>query len=591
MKQFFGAFFGSIVGIVIATVLAIVITIAMVKSSFNDAFSEKEEVSAVKANTVLKLVLDGEIEERERPDPFKDFGGSSPFADAGSLGLSDLVKKLEVASQDSNIKGIYLEIKSLRGGFASMLELRDAIESFKTKGKFVYVYSENYSQNEYFLASAATKIFLNPQGNLDWKGLSMNLLFYRQMFEKLDMEMQIFRHGKFKSAVEPFMLDKMSEANRYQSETFLNSIWATMLEKISKSRKLSIDELNAMANNLQIQFPGDALGKFVDALAYEDEVITELKKKVGLKESDKMKFKDLLKYEKKSETEKSAQDQKIAVIYANGAIGGGEGNDDEVGSDRLVKAIRDARLNDKVKGIVLRVNSPGGSALASDVIWREVTLAKKVKPTVVSMGNLAASGGYYISCAADRIFAQPNTITGSIGVFGVLPNIKGLLEKKLGITVDTVNTNKYSDVASGLRSVSEKEYTYIQNSVEQVYATFAKRVAEGRGISEAMVDSIGQGRVWTGTEALKIKLVDELGGLDDALAYVAQKAKIKEYKILDLPEQKSTFDDLFGKKESEFESKMMQHQLGPLYNYFRQVKHMMSMTGVQARLPFEMSFE
>ncbi len=591
MKQFFGAFFGSIVGIVIATVLAIFITVALVKSSFKEAFNEKEEVTTVKENTVLKLVLDGEIEERERENPFKDFGGASPFSGDEGLGLNTLVKKLDVAAKDQNVKGIYLVVKNPRAGFATMLELRNALEAFKTKGKFIYVYGENYSQTDYFLASVADKVFLNPQGDLQWKGLSMSLLFYKHMFEKLDMEMQIFRHGKFKSAVEPIMHDKMSDANRYQSEAFLNSIWSTMLEKISKSRKLNVEELNALANSLQIQFPTDALGKFVDVLAYEDEVVAELKKKTGVKEKEKMKFKDLMKYEKKADTEKSSVIQKIAIIYANGAIGGGEGSDDEVGSDRLVKAIREARTDEKIKGIVIRVNSPGGSALASDVIWREVTLAKKAKPTVVSMGNLAASGGYYISCAADRIFAQPNTITGSIGVFGVLPNIKGLLEKKLGITVDTVNTNRYSDVGTGLRSVSEKEYNYIQNSVEHVYQTFTARVAEGRGIPQAMVDSIGQGRVWTGADALKIKLVDELGGLGDAVAYVAGKAKLKEYKTVELPVQKNPFDDFFGKKESEFESKLMKNQLGPLYMYFRQVRSVMNMSGVQTRLPFEMNFE
>ncbi|MBL7930316.1 MAG: signal peptide peptidase SppA [Bacteroidia bacterium] len=589
MKQFFGAFFGSIIGIVVATILGILITVAVVKSSFEGAFEEKEEVSAVKANTVLKLVLDGEVSEREKENPFKGLGGA--FSGNDGLGLNSLVKKLNIASEDENVKGVYVVIKSLRAGFATMLELRDAMERFKEKGKFIYVYSENLSQNEYFLASSATRIFLNPQGNLDWKGLNMSLLFYKHTFEKLDIDMQVFRHGKFKSAVEPFMLDKMSEANRYQSETFLNSIWNTMLTEISRSRKLSVEELNAMANNLQVHFPSDALGKLVDALAYEDEVVAEIKKKTGLKESDKMKFKDFEKYEKKADDESHKKDEKIAVIYANGAIGSGEGNDEEIGSDRLVKAIKEARQDDKIKGIVIRVNSPGGSALASDVIWREVTLAKKAKPTVVSMGNLAASGGYYISCAADRIFAQPNTITGSIGVFGILPNIQKLLDKKLGITVDTVNTNKYSDIGTGLRTVTEREYQFIQSSVEKVYDTFTKRVAEGRGISQAMVDSIGQGRVWTGADALKINLVDELGGLDDAIAYVVKKAKLKQFKTVELPKQKNPFDDFFGKKESEFESKLMKNQLGSMYMYFRQVQNLIEMKGVQARLPFEMTFQ
>jgi protease-4 len=279
------------------------------------------------------------------------------------------------------------------------------------------------------------------------------------------------------------------------------------------------------------------------------------------------------------------------VIYANGEISNGEGDDEQVGSDRLAKTIRDARLDDKIKAIVLRVNSPGGSALASDVIWREVLLAKKAKPTVVSMGDLAASGGYYISCAADRIFAEPNTITGSIGVFGIIPNIQKTLENKLGITVDTVNTNKYSDVGTGLRPVTEYEYNYIQSSVERVYDTFTKRVAEGRHMTQAEVDSIGQGRVWAGADAIRIKLVDELGGLNDALAYAAKKAGLTDYKLVELPKQKSPFDAFLGNKETELETRFIKSKLGPAYVYFKQMQSLITLKGVQARLPFEMVME
>lgn len=586
MKQFFGAFFGSILGIIIATVLAVFITVAIVKSSFNDAFKEKDDVSVVKANSILKLVMEGEIVEREKESPFKDFGDMGSFGGNNGLGLNTLLEKIEAAKEDKNIKGIYLYIKNIQAGSATLLELRNALEAFKKSGKFIYSYSENYSQQEYFLASVSTQIFLNPQGNLDWKGLGASLMFFKHTFEKLDIEMQVFRHGKFKSAVEPFLLDKMSQANRYQAETFLNSIWSTMLDKISADRKISKEDLNRMANNLEIQFPEDALGKFVDKLAYEDEVVTALKKTIGMKESEKLKFLDFEKYDPATEGKLKAE--KIAVIYANGSISSGQGNDDEIGSDRLAKAIKEARLDDKIKAIVLRVNSPGGSALASDVIWREVLLAKKVKPTVVSMGNVAASGGYYISCAADRIFAQPNTITGSIGVFGLIPNLKKMLENKLGITIDTVNTNKYSDVGSGLRPVTEKEYNFIQGSVEKVYDTFTKRVAEGRHMSQADVDSIGQGRVWTGADALKINLVDELGGLEDAIAYAAEKAKLKDYKLIELPKQKNPFDDFLGKKESEMETRMIKTNLGPVYTYFKQLQNVLQLEGVQARLPFEM---
>lgn len=587
MKQFFGAFFGSIIGIVLATVLAVFIIIATIKSTFNEAFKEKEETSVSKSSPILKLVLDGEISEREKENPFAELGNFSALGEDNEIGLNTLLEKIALAKDDKDIKGIYLHFKNLQAGFATIQELRKSLNDFKKAGKFIYSYSEGYSQKDYYLASVSNKVFLNPQGDFDWKGLGMSLMFFKQTFEKLDVEMNIFRHGKFKSAVEPFLLDKMSESNRYQSEIFLNSIWTSMLNDISKDRKISVAELNQIANNLQIQYPEDALGKFVDVLAYEDEVAVELKKAIKLKESEKLKFMSFSKYVG-SKKDLKLKASKIAVIYAIGSISGGDGNDEEIGSDRLAKAIREARLDDKIKAIVFRVNSPGGSALASDVIWREILLAKKAKPVIVSMGDLAASGGYYISCAADHIFAQPNTITGSIGVFGVIPNIQKMLKNKLGITIDTVNTNKYSDLATGLRPFTEKEYNYIQNSVEKIYDTFTKRVADGRKMTQAEVDSIGQGRVWTGADAIRINLVDELGGLNDAINYAAAKAKLKDYKIVELPILKNPFEELLGQKETELETRILKSNLGNTYTYFKQVQELMKIEGVQARLPFEM---
>jgi len=586
MKQFFGAFFGSILGIVIATILAVVIIIGAVKSSFGSDFKDKDEVSTVKENTILKLELDGAILDREKENPFKEFGDLGPLTDEGGNGLNVMLKKIADAATDDKVKGIYIYSKHLETGYANAQELRDALEKFKKSGKFIYSYAEFYGQKEYYLASVSDKIFLNPQGDLDWKGLSMSLMFYKNTFEKLGVEVQVFRHGKFKSAVEPFLLDKMSAANRAQSETFLNSIWGTMLDQISKSRKTSVDELNKMANTLSVRFPEDAVGTLVDATSYEDEVMTELKKKVGVAEKDKLNLVDLNKYDPKDK-KTTAETKKVAVIYASGDITSGEGDKDEIGSDALAKTIKEARLDEKIKAIVLRVNSPGGSALASDVIWREVVLAKKAKPVIVSMGNLAASGGYYISCAADRIFAQPNTITGSIGVFGMIPNIQKALEQKLGITIDTVNTNLHSDVGGVLRGVSPSEYDYIQSGVERVYDIFTKRVAEGRKMSQADVDSIGQGRVWTGADALKINLVDEMGGLNDAIAYAVKKAKLTDYKLVELPKQKSPFDFL-TKKENEIESRLVKKNLGISYTYFKQLQKLANLSGIQARLPFEM---
>jgi len=588
MKQFFGAFFGSMVGIIVAGGLAIILLVVAVKSSVSAAFESEDEGRAlVKSNSVLKLTLEGRITDRAKENPLKDLLQTGPFAEGDGNGLNVMLEKIRKAKTDENVAGIYLNFKNLQIGFASLEELRNALLDFKSTGKFIYSYGEMYDQKDYYLASAANKIFLNPQGGVEWKGLSMSLMFFKHSFEKLDLDLQIFRHGKFKSAIEPFMLDKMSEANRTQAETFLSGLWSQMVNGVAKERQVSANELNRTANTLALRTPEDALKKFVDQLAYEDEVVSIIKKKVGKTEKDKFKFVDFDKYDPIDLID--LKGGKITVIYANGSIGEGEGNDDEIGSDRLARTIREARMDDKVKGIVLRVNSPGGSALASDVIWREVLLARKQKPTVVSMGDLAASGGYYISCAADRIFAQPNTLTGSIGVFGIIPNFKKMLETKLGITLDTVNTNKYSDMGA-LRPLSEKESEFIQTSVEKVYQTFISRVADGRKMSLAQVDSIGQGRVWAGSDALRIGLVDELGGLQDAILYTAEKAKLKEYRIQEMPKQKSPFDGLLGKKEAELESRLMQNKLGPLYNYFMKIQDLIKMKGVQARLPYVVEF-
>jgi protease-4 len=567
--------------------VGILIVAAIIKSSVGSALNDNKEEKTVKENSVLKLVINGNIYEREKENPFKELG-AGPFGEPDGLGLNTLAKKLSAAKKDDKIKGLYLNIKNLRSGFATTQELRALLADFKSSGKFVYCYAEYFNQQEYYLASVADKVFLNPQGGMEWKGLYVGLLFFKKALEKLDIDVQVFRHGKFKSAVEPFILDKMSESNRLQTETFVGSIWNAMLLEISASRGIDVDELNRMANTLEIQFPEDAKGKLVDVLAYEDEVISAMKKKTGIKDADKMIFANFSDYTPKAKLDSKLNSSKVAVIYAVGGISSGEGDDEEIGSDRIAKAIKEARLDSKVKAIVLRVNSPGGSALASDVIWREVVLARKAKPTVVSMGDYAASGGYYISCAADRIFAQPNTITGSIGVFGMLPNLQKMLENKLGITIDTINTNKHSDYGNGLRKVNDYEYDVIQRSVERIYDHFTGIVAEGRKMDKADVDSIGQGRVWSGSDAKRLKLVDEMGGLSAAITYAAGKAKLGDYKVVELPKQKGPFDAFFSNKESEFESRMLKRNLGSTYTYFKHLQRLLSMKGVQARLPFEL---
>ncbi len=591
MKQFFGAFFGSCLGILVTGVVIIIIMIASITSVFTDAIKMNErETYKPKENTVLRINLNGDIKERGVKNPFGDVD-LGPFMPKASVGLNDILASLKKAKDDNNIRGIYLEISDPVAGFATLEEVRNGLLDFKSSGKFIYAYSEGFSQKAYYLATTANKLYLNPQGALEIKGLSSQIMFFKKMLEKMDMEVQIFRHGKFKSAIEPFMLDKMSDANRTQVETYLGSLWNHMIKGISEARKISTDEINDMANRLAIRSPEDAVKyKLVDDLKYEDEVFSTLKKNINLKEDDKINFVSLNKYSTSVNDSKLSKD-KIAVIYAVGEIESGEGDDEKIGSLRIAKAIREARLDKNIKAIVLRVNSPGGSALASDVIWRETVLAQKSKPFIVSMGDVAASGGYYISCSADRIFAQPNTITGSIGVFGMIPNAQKALSEKLGITIDTVNTNKHSDVGTILRGATADEYEYVQQSVEQIYDVFITKVATGRKTNKNAIDSIGQGRVWSGADAIKINLVDELGGINDAIAYAAKQAKLKEYKLVDFPKQKDPLQELLSNSQDEMEARTMKSYLGEQYIYMKHLKNVLQLKGVQARLPYEMIIE
>jgi protease-4 len=589
MKQFFGAFFGSILGLLITGIIVTLIVVASVMSALKDSV-EGDQSYTSKENSVLRLNLNGEIKERSVKNPFENID-LGPLMPKGCIGLNDILANLKKAKADKDIKGIYLEISEPVAGFATLEEIRNALLDFKSSGKFIYAYSEAYSQKAYYLASTASKLFLNPQGALEIKGLSSQMLFFKNMLEKLDVEVQIFRHGKFKSAIEPFMLDKMSEANRAQVETYLGSLWNHMITGISKSRAITVNEINAMANDLLIRTPEDAVKyKLVDELKYEDEVFSTIRKTISLSENDKISFVTLDKYTHAPDVVVKSKN-KVAIIYAVGEIVSGEGDDQKIGSVEIAKAIKEARLDTSIKAIVFRVNSPGGSALASDVIWRETILAQKAKPFVVSMGDVAASGGYYISCAADRIFAEPNTITGSIGVFGMIPNAQKALSEKLGITVDTVNTNKHSDVGTILRSASGIEYDYIQQSVERIYDVFITKVAQGRHTQKNNIDSIGQGRVWSGTDALKIHLVDELGGISNAVAYAVKLAKLPNYKIIDLPKQKDPLQELLGNGKEEMETRAMKTNLGEQYIYIKQLKNVLQLKGVQARLPYEMIIE
>ena len=571
------------VGIILSTILLFVFLIAGITA----VVSSSEEKVELSENTILHLNLNVPIIERSTSSPFDDLD-LGPFKGDKVIGLDDILKSIKNAKEDNNIKGIYLDVSYLMTGLATIEEIRDALIDFKKSEKFVYAYSEVYTQSAYYLASTADKIYLNPQGILELKGFNAEVTFYKGALDKLGIEAQIIKVGTFKSAVEPFILEKMSDANKLQQKELLNSLYNHFTLNIAESRKLPQETVIKIANQLLCQSPQDAVDlKLVDALKYKDEVLTELKKKTNIKEDENLKTVNLADYAKTVKSISSAKDR-IAIIYANGDITGGEGDETTIGSEGISKALRDARLDDKVKAVVLRVNSPGGSSLASDVIWREVTLTKKVKPIVVSMGDYAASGGYYIACAADSIFAEPNTITGSIGVFAIIPNMKGLLNDKMGITFDGVKTGEFSDFGNLTRPLTNAERMIFQTQVNRTYQDFTKIVAQGRKIPQSYVDSIGQGRVWTGEQALKLKLVDRIGHIEDAIASAAKKAKLKEYRIVKYPDIDKNFFGLVDKGSDQIRTYMVKKELGVSYQYYQKIKEVANINGLQARMPFQL---
>ena len=587
MKNFLTVFFSSLLGVIISSLLIGLIFVFSIVSVIEKALGGKEQETFVpKSKSVLVLDFSKPISERKSDNPFQSFD----FSEGEKLSLDMVLMNLRKAKSDTAIKGLYLKMGGGEGGFATLEEIRNAILDFKKAGKFIVAYGEVFNQKSYFLASAADKIFMNPQGGMELKGLSAQIMFFKSALEKLNVEVQVFRHGKFKSAVEPFFLDKMSENNRAQTEAFLNSIWNSIVTGIAQQRGITNDEINRMADNMMIRKPEDAVKyKLVDGLKYEDEVQLFMREKLGLKPETNFSLVKMSEYKRAGkELTKTDAKNKIAIIYAVGEIESGEGDDETIGSDRIARAIREARLDSSIKAIVLRVNSPGGSALASDVMWREVTLAKKAKPFIVSMGDVAASGGYYISCAADRIFAQPNTITGSIGVFGIMPNAQRLLSERMGINIDTVNTNKHSDMGTMFRKLDATESEVMQQSVEDVYQTFISRVAEGRKIAKDNVDSIGQGRVWSGADGLKIKLVDEIGGLEKAIQYAASKVKLKEgeYKMISLPKKSNPVEKILKNFEGDVDAKIQQ-KLGKEVEYLYHIRRLLNAKGVRARLPYD----
>lgn len=587
MKDFFKFMFASMLGLLIMSVILFFVFLGMITSFAN--MMEKQETE-VAENTLLKINFSTPIIDRTSKDPFSDFDFNT-MEPSKSIGLNDILKNLEKASSDPNITGVYMDLTSLRAGQATIEEVRQALMDFKQSGKFILAYSESFSQGAYYLATTADDIYLNPEGMVDFRGLYAELMFFKGTIEKLDAEMQIIRHGKYKSAVEPFMREDMSPENREQMTAIVDGIWSRFVSAISESRNISVDKLNQLADDLAITNAEDALNeRFVDGLKYKDEILDELKRKLGLEENKDIVSVSMSKYTYAPDpgNEKTDFKNRVAVIYAIGEILTGKGSDVIIGSDRISKAIRQARKDDKVKAIVMRVNSPGGSALASDIILREVKLAAKEKPFIVSMGDVAASGGYYISCAADKIYADPTTITGSIGVLGMIPNLEETMKNKLGVTFDYVQTNNNASMMTINKPLTEYQKSKIKEWIEEVYDTFVNHVAEGRDMTWDAVDEIGQGRVWVGADALEIGLVDELGGLDMAIADAVELAGLETYSIKEYPEQEDPIEELFKELLGTASVEgMIRAELGDDYRLYQYLKYWKEARGVQARMPFD----
>ena len=586
MLNFLKSILSTVLGMVIGFFLILFIGLGIIV-----ALSEGDGETIVKENSILKITLSDPIIDRGSDNPI-DFDILS-MESKNKMGLTDILNSIEKAKTDDRIKGIYMNVEMPNASLASLEEIREKLLEFKSEtDKFIIAYSEIYSQKAYYITSVADEVYLHPEGILEFVGLAYQGMFYKGALEKLDVEPQIIRHGKFKAAVEPYMLDKMSDENRQQITKFLKSIWSNMLADISESRKISTDELFQIVQQFKVRKASDAvtLG-LIDANLYKDQVLDSLRQKLNIEADEEIEVTGLAAYKnvKLEGNKKKYSKDKIAIIYAYGEISGGEGDDENIGSERISRAIRDARTDEKVKAIVLRVNSPGGSALASETILREMILAKAEKPIVVSMGDVAASGGYYIACHADTIVANPTTITGSIGVFGLLMNTQKLMKNKLGITIDTVRTNKYADMGSMFRSLTIKERNIIQKSVEDIYDTFITHVSEGRSMSKEAVDAIGQGRVWTGTDARDLGLVDVLGGFEDAIDLAANMANLENYRISYLPKQIDPMEELIKDLTGGAKASILENELGKTYKLYKEVNNILEMDEVQMRMPY--SFE
>jgi protease-4 len=587
MRQFFKFVLATFTGLVLFFVLGFLLLflIGLLAGSGDKSVTLKDK-------SVLRLEFDKPITERAKSNPFE----SIPFfnGNTGSMGLIEIRRALKTAAKDEKIKGVYLDMKFVQAGWATVEEIRDALKEFKKSGKFVMAYGLALSEKDYYLASVADQIYLNPSGGMEFNGLAANITFFKGTLEKLEIKPEVFRVGTYKSAVEPFLSDRMSQPNREQTLSFLSSIEQHTWQQIAKDRKLSLEKLSYIADSLVTPSPEEAKNNgLITHIGYEDEVQAELRNKLGIKkEKDKINFVSVGRYLKsKGAREESESKNRIAVILAAGDIGGEKTTENETIGDDLAEQVRKARLDEKVKAIVLRVNSGGGSSLTSDLIWREISLAKKVKPVIGSFSDVAASGGYYIAAACDTLVAYPTTITGSIGVFGLLFDAEPMLKNKLGITIDGVETHPHASL--GQRPLDAFERKLIQKEIDKVYEEFTSKVAQGRHKSQHAIKEIASGRVWSGTEAKERGLVDLYGGLEEAIRIAAKKAKVEgDYKIKYYPEEKNApLLQIFNQLVDEEEEAAFEKHFGLMAPYVRQVQQLERMKGVQMRIPFEISIK
>lgn len=583
MKSFFKIFIASLLALIVFSILGVMVLIGIAASASS---SDKPVIGS---DAVLVLDLSKPYKETVQENPFASLTTDGDFE---TPSLFDMVRLIEHAKLDANVKGIYILASSNVNGFGASEEIRKALLDFRKSKKFVVAYGETISQKGYAVANVAQKIFVHPQGGLEWAGFSSNLVFLKGMLDKLEIKPEIFYAGKFKSATEPLRETQMTDANRLQTSVWLGDLYNQFLYQTAAARNLDTAFIRSLAVEGTIQTAADAVKyNLIDGLKYDDQVKNEITGRLNLAVNSKINFIYFGEYAKSVTLNESSASEKIAVIYANGDIISGTGADEQVASDDYKELIRKARLDKSVKAIVLRVNSPGGSALASDVIWREVSLAKKEKPVVVSMGDVAASGGYYIACNANKVFANASTITGSIGVFSIVPNIESFLKNKIGITTDRVRTGPFADMGSMDRALTTPEKMFFQASTDSIYNTFKSRVAEGRKRNMEYVDSIAQGRVWTGTRGLSVGLVDEIGTLSDAIKAAASMAKITTYRLKEYPEKKNILEQLFNNYKRTVSIQLMETELGAeQLLMMQQVKKVKAMVGVpQAKLPYSVT--